>query len=164
MKKLLVFMSVLSMTTIGAMAAEQAQNMPAPGAEHKRPPHNQEMRKQKEAEFEKKLGLTEEQKIKAREMRKQGFEKIKPVIDQIREKKKEAEMVKLSRISVQAQEEKLAVIDEEIKVLEKQAMEIRKQNMKEFESILTAEQKKILKKMKKDGRNKYKHSHHPHKK
>lgn len=160
MKKLLVLMSMLSITALSAIAAEPVQR-PA-GHEHNTA-KMQEIRRAKEVEFEKKLGLTEEQKIKAREQRKQGFEKIKPVIDQIREKKKEAEMVKLSRIAVQAQEEKLAVIDQEIKALEKQAMEIRRQNMKDFESILTAKQRKTLKEMKKEGRKHYQANHPSHK-
>ena len=58
------------------------------------------------------------------------------------------------------QEEKLAVIDKELKVLEKQANDIRKSNMREFESILTRQQKRTLKEMKKEGRRKY-HSAHP---
>lgn len=157
MKKLLVSMFVLAITAAGAFAAEPPQKH---STVNTKPANMQEIRKAREAEFEKKLGLSEEQKIEARALRKQGFERIKPVIDQIREKKKEAEMVKLSRIAVQAQEEKLAVIDEELKVLEKKAMEIRKQNMKEFESILTPKQKKILKEMKKDGRKKYAATHH----
>ena len=68
-------------------------------------------------------------------------------------------MVKMSRIAVQAQEEKLAKIDAELKVLEKKAHDIRKANMKDFESILTRKQKKILKDMKKEGRKKYQANH-----
>ena len=121
-------------------------------------PSKEEMmqrRKAREAEFEQKLGLTEAQKLKAKELRIKGREKMKPVIDEIKSKKQEAKMVKLSRMAVQAQEEKLAEIDAELKVLEKKANEIRKQNMKDFESILTREQRKILKQMKKEGRKKF---------
>ncbi len=52
------------------------------------------------------------------------------------------------------------MIDEELKVLEKQAREIRQANMKEFESILTRAQKRTLKQMKKEGRKRY-HQGHP---
>jgi Spy/CpxP family protein refolding chaperone len=114
---------------------------------------------QRENAFEKRLGLTDEQKVKAREIRIKGHEKIKPVIDEIKAKKQEAKMVKMSRIAVQVQEERLAVIDAELKVLEKKAHDIRKANMKEFESILTRDQKKILKQMKKEGRKKYQAGH-----
>lgn len=44
-------------------------------------------------------------------------------------------------------------------VLEKQAREIRQANMKEFESILTRQQKKTLKQMKKEGRKRYYQGH-----
>ena len=120
----------------------------------------QELRIQRGQAFEKRLGLTEEQKIKAKELRIKGHEKIKPVIDEIIAKKQEAKMVKMSRIAVQVQEERLDIIDKELKVLEKKAHDIRKANMKEFESILTRQQKKILKQMKKEGRSKY-HAQHP---
>ena len=65
----------------------------------------------------------------------------------------------MSRIAVQVQEERLNAIDAELKVLEKKAHDIRKANMKEFESILTKEQKRILKQMKKEGRKKYQQNH-----
>ena len=107
--------------------------------------------------------MTEEQKNQARELRKKGHERMQPVIQEIRSKHQEARMVKLSRIAVQEQEAKLAIIDNELKVLEKKMMEIKKQNMKEFESILTAKQRKILKNMKKEGRKHYNETHrHPH--
>ena len=73
-------------------------------------------------------------------------------MEQIRAKKQEAETIRNSKLTVQEQEEKLAVIDKDIAELKKQAKEIKKQNMKDFESILTREQKKTLKNMKKEGR------------
>ena len=120
----------------------------------------QEHKVQKEIAFERRLNLTEVQKLKAREIRKNGHEKLKPVLEQIVGKKKEAEMIRRSRMAVQMQEEKLVVIDAELSVLEKKAQSIRKSNMKEFESILTRDQKRILKEMKKEGRKRY-HSAHP---
>ena len=81
-------------------------------------------------------------------------------LDEIKSKKQEAEMVRRSRMAVQMQEEKLAVIDAELKILERKANSIRKSNMKEFESILTRQQKRTLKEMKKEGRQRY-HSQHP---
>ncbi len=153
MKKLLVLMFALGIAMTNVFAAEPPKTVDT------KPANIQEMRKAREAAFEKKLGLTEEQKVQAREIRIEGHKKMKPIFDQIRAKKKEAEMVKLSRIAVQAQEEKLAVIEAEIKELEKQAMEIRKANFKKFESILTRDQKKILKQMKKEGKKKHKAAH-----
>lgn len=116
------------------------------------PEQMKQMRKAHEAAFEQKLGLTEVQKLKARELRKAGHEKIKPVMEQIRVKKQEAEMIRNSKLSVAEQEEKLTAIDKDLEVLKKQARDIKKQNMKDFEAILTKDQKKTLKNMKKEGR------------
>ena len=69
-------------------------------------------------------------------------EALKPVMEEIKAKKQEAEMIRRSRMAVRMQEEKLTEIDAELAVLEKKANEIRKANMKEFESILTKQQKK----------------------
>lgn len=170
MKKLAVLLCALTLISSAAIAEETKG---APAAEQKAPavnegiknpdnvktrPSKEEMmkiRKAREAAFEKKLGLTDEQKAKAKEIRLNGHKEMKPVIEQIIAKKKEAEMVKMSRIATWAQEEKLAALDKEIQALEKQANEIRKQNMKDFESILTRDQKKILKQMKKEGRQRF---------
>ena len=116
------------------------------------PEQMQKIRKAHENAFEQQLGLTEVQKLKARELRKSGHEKIKPVMQEIKAKKQEAEMIRNSKLTVEAQEEKLTVIDKDLEVLKKQANEIRKQNMKDFEAILTKDQKKTLKNMKKEGR------------
>ena len=80
---------------------------------------------------------------------------MKPIMDKIKDKRKEAEMVKMSRIAGWVQEERLNAIDKDIRNLEKKANVIRKKNMKEFESILTKDQKKILEDMKKEGRQKF---------
>lgn len=117
-------------------------------------------RKAHEAAFEQKLGLTEEQKAKVREMRVQDAQKMKPVLEQIKAKKQEARAIKKSRMAVEMQEEKLAQIDKELAALEKKANAIKKQNMKDFESILTKDQKKILKNMKKEGRKNFEHGRH----
>ena len=153
MKKLLVLMAILtiSLSTVN------------PNEAIKQPEFNKQnintIRIQREKVFENRLGLTEEQKIKAKEIRIKGHEKIKPVIEEIKAKKQEAKMVKMSRIAVQVQEERLAEIDAELKVLEKKAHDIRKANMKEFESILTKKQKRTLKQMKKEGRKRYQANH-----
>ena len=129
----------------GAAVNKTLHNMPSPE-------QAQKIKKAHEAAFEKKLGLSEVQKLKARELRKAGHEKIKPVMQDIKAKKQEAEMIRNSKLTVEAQEEKLVVIDKELATLEKQAQTIRKQNMRDFEAILTKDQKKTLKNMKKEGR------------
>lgn len=154
MKKLLVLLTLCTISLAQVNATETTTQKPLTEKQ------KQELRIQRVQAFEKRLSLTEEQKVKAKELRIKGHEKIKPVMDEIIAKKQEAKMIKMSRIAVQVQEERLDKIDKELKVLEKKAHDIRKANMKEFESILTRQQKKILKQMKKEGRNRY-HAQHP---
>ena len=158
MKKFLVIAFALILTLAGVSAAEQTADVKPV----KKPPCQQKMvqdRAKRAAEFEQKLGLTEEQKVQAKALRQKGFENLKPVMEQIKAKRHEEMTIQRSRIDVSAQEEKLAAIDKDIKALEKQAGEIHKQNMKDFEAILTKEQKKTLKEMKKEGRQNYKANH-----
>ena len=78
MKKILVLMFVAIVSLNMATATEGI----------KKPNNNQqnfaEVRAQRMAAFEKRLGLTEEQKIKAKQSRINGHEKMKPIIDEIR--------------------------------------------------------------------------------
>lgn len=156
MKKLFVLLSILCFTMITAQATEQAKPAPQQDAKVQAKMH-------RENAFEKRLELTEVQKLKARQIRQSGHEKLYPIMVDIKMKKQEAEMIRRSRMAVQMQEEQLAVIDKDLKVLEKKAQEIRKANMKEFESILTWQQKRILKQMKKEGRKNYRMQNCPHK-
>jgi len=164
MKKFLIIACVTCVLTGAANANEQPVKedfvKKGIGVEKqvpKMPPPNQmcKIKKAHENAFEQKLQLTEVQKLKARELRKDGHSKIKPLLDDIRAKKQEAEMIRNSKLTVEAQEEKLTVIDKDLANLEKQVRTIRKQNMKEFENILTKDQKKTLKNMKKEGRQKF---------
>ena len=160
MKKLLIIACSLCIMSAGVQASETKTEHTGvvkyqkPNIEHKMLTPEQITRVQHshEVAFEQRLGLTEVQKLKARELRKNGHEKMKPVMEEIKTKKPEAESIRHSDLTVQAKEEKLTVIDNDLKILEKQAQTIRKQNMKDFESILTGSQKKTLKKMKKEGR------------
>ena len=154
MKKIAIFVCTLCLMSSVVFAAEEDFKKP----DFKNPPSKEEMikmRKAREAAFEQKLGLTEAQKAKAKEIRIKGHKEMKPIMDKIRDKKKEAEMVKMSRIAGWVQEERLNALDKDIKNLEKKANAIRKKNMKEFESILTKDQKKILEEMKKEGRQRF---------
>lgn len=164
MKKLLILTCAMCFLA-GVANANEIQNkqdftkkeVGVEHAMHKKPTPEQmkQIRKAHEQAFDQKLGLTEVQKLKAKELRKEGHEKMKPVIEQLRAKRQEAETVRNSTLTVQEKEEKLTVIDRDIEVLKNQKKEIKKQNMKDFESILTREQKKTLKEMKKEGRKKF---------
>ena len=153
MKKIFTILACLSILAGNAYANEAVKSFKSPTSSY------QKIRQEREKAFENKLKLTEEQKIKAKEIRLKSQEKLKPIFEEIISKKQEAKMVKMSRIAVIEQEKRLNAIDKEIKALEKQAHNIRKANMKEFESILTKEQKNILKQMKKEGRKRYKEKH-----
>lgn len=167
MKKLAILCTTLCVFATSVNAVEA--NKPMPISETNKKPaiekpqfpkeHKQKFKKNREEAFEQKLGLTEVQKLKARQLREQSHANLAPVMQQIKDKKQEAEMIRRSRMAVQMQEEKLAVIDKELATLEKQAKEIRKKNMKDFESILTREQRKTLKNMKKEGRKRFEANH-----
>ena len=162
MKKTLILASLLAFATMTTVYAEEAKTQTAPqqpAIEKQRPEFGQHRPSQKmdmhKKKFEQRLKLTEEQKAQSKEIHKKGFEEIKPIMEQIKSKKQEARAVKLSRIAVEEQEARLAKIREELKDLHKQAHELRMQNMKEFESILTKKQKRELAKIKKEGRKKF---------
>lgn len=157
MKRTLILLSLLCLT-LSANATETQKKITV--NENSKIEQKQIQKMHRDMAFEKRLELTEVQKLKARKIREKGHEELRPIIEQIKSKKQEAEMVRRSRIAVQVQEERLTVIDNELRVLEKRAQEIRKANMKEFESILTFSQKRTLKNMKKEGRKKY-HQAHP---
>ena len=158
MKKLLVTLLAMFVTFSAANAAEEnaQQNIDKrPPYQHKLPPE----KLKREHAFDQKLGLTEDQKTQARELRKQGFEKMKPVMEELKAKKQEARTIRKSNMAVKDQSEQLKAIDKDVKKLEKQAREIRKENMKEFEAILTKDQQKTLKEMKAEGRKNFKANH-----
>jgi len=155
MKKILVLMFAVFLSSSLVQAKIPENNM-------KKPPMPQKMteqqRIQRENAFEQRLGLSEEQKQKAKELRLEGRDKIKPVINQIKIKEQEIQMVKQSSLSEQEQVKKLENLNSDLKVLRKQAHDIRIENMKNFEEILTPEQRQILKEMKQEGRQKF-HNH-----
>lgn len=159
MKKVLfAFLLVLAITPFAIANTEGSQN-----SEYvKVIPQEQVHRSHRDSSFEMRLGLTEEQRMKARDIRYRGHYNIHPILQEIALKKQEAQMVKNSRIAVEVQEERLRIIDKEIKNLEKKANAVRKENLREFESILTRAQRNVLKQMKNEGRKKY-HAEHPNK-
>lgn len=156
MKKLTILASALCIFMTSGLVVNAAP----PTNNDNQPPQisREEMikqRKAREAAFEQKLGLTEDQKAKAKELRVEGHKRMRPVMEEIKSKKQEAEAIKHSRMAIKMQEEELAKIDNDLKILRKKAHKIRQQNMKDFESILTKDQKKILNQMKEEGRKKF---------
>lgn len=159
MKKTLITACALVIASSAVMAAESAPVNPhqcnCPKCDCQRPPQKGPDFKKRQAEFEQRLKLTDEQKAKAKELREQGFEKMKPLMDKMKEKRAEIEAVKRSRIAVQAQEEKIEQLKKEIGALKQEMHRLRMENMKNFEALLTKSQLKELKKMKEEGRKKF---------
>jgi|GEM_PF-311524 len=114
-----------------------------------------EMHEKRAADFEAKLGLSEEQKAKAREIREKGREEIKPVFEKMKAKNDEIAAVAKSRITAEAQQEKIEKLQKEMITLKEEADKLRKKNMAEFEKILTSKQKKTLEEMKAEGKKRH---------
>lgn len=168
MKKTLILTAVMLLSLTQAFAEsnpvaqttkQQVQNVrpefkgqrpPVGEFKCQKPPKGPDFQK-RNAEFEKRLNLTPEQKKQAEQLRKDGFEKMKPVMDKMQEKRKEAESLKGQEDS----SERLEQLKKEMTVLRKEAHQMRQQNMKEFESILDKKQLKELNTMKEEGRRKF---------
>lgn len=154
MKKILTLLFTAGIISTGCLFTSAiAEQIPAP-AQNQRP-----SREQMRQKFEQRLNLTDKQKEKAKAIHQQGREQMKPVMEQIFAKRQEIEAVKLSRIAVKAQQEKIEELSAEIRELEKKAHEIRKANSQEFEKILTKKQKNELAKMKAEGRAQFAKNH-----
>ncbi len=170
MKKSLIVASLLAFTLSTAIANAQppcplADNETQPPIKNEnckgRPaPIDAQKMEAKKQEFENKLKLTDEQKAQAKEIRLKGHEQMKPVFEKIKANRTEAKSVVESQLTDQEKAQKLNNLREELKVLKKEARDIRIKNMQEFEAILTPKQKKTLEKMKKEGKENFK-KHHP---
>lgn len=108
------------------------------------------------------LNLTEEQRQKAHELRMQGHEKIKPVFEQIKAKKQEIKEIKMSNLSEEKKQKKIEPLKNDLRKLKTEVRKIHEENMKQFEAILTAEQKAEFEKIKQEGRENFKKHHKRH--
>ncbi|MBQ3640454.1 Spy/CpxP family protein refolding chaperone [bacterium] len=130
------------------------------------PPNQQDMKAKKaefeakKAEFEKRLELTEEQKAQIRANKEKDRETMKPVIEQIRAKHIQyAKIDTDNSLSDEAKEKQKQELKKEIKALKVQADNLRKENMKHFESVLTEKQKKEFDKIKKEQKQEIEKKH-----
>jgi len=123
--------------------------------QHPQRPSKEQLRQR----FEQRLNLTDKQKEQAKVIHQKGKEQMKPIIEQIVQKRQEVEAIKLSRMSDKMQQEKIGKLTAEIGELEKKAHEIRKVNSQEFEKILNKRQKNELAKMKAEGRARFEKNH-----
>lgn len=102
----------------------------------------------KKAEFDKRLNLTEEQKQKIAENKKQDIEKMKPIFDEMKAKRHAMKKIDFdATLSAEQKQIKKEELKAELKALRVQADNVREENMKNFESVLTDKQKKEFRKI-----------------
>ena len=103
--------------------------------------------------MDEKLKLTDKQKEQAKQLRKQGREQMEPIMNAIKTKYEQKELIKRSNdITTEAKLEQIEKLNSQINTLHKQAHDLRLKNERDFEAILTAKQKKELDKIKADAR------------
>lgn len=128
--------------------------------------HKQKMKEMHEArkkEFESRLNLTDEQKQKAKEIRMKGHQEIKPIFEEMKTKKSELIELKKKGNPSLIEQAKIRQLENEVKALKDKAKSIRQSNKNEFEKILTKKQKNELKKMEKEGEERFKEMQKNHK-
>ncbi len=121
----------------------------------KKPPMQKQYMEKRKQEFEKRLNLTDEQKLKAKKIQEKGREEMKPVMQQIRLKREEIRKIENSFNTDADKKALIEPLRNDVRELNKKAHQMRVQNMKEFEGILTQKQLKELEKMKQEGRKKF---------
>ncbi len=103
--------------------------------------------------LDEKLKLTTAQKEKAKALRMETREQMRPIMEAIKTKHEQKEIIKHNRnMTATAQCEQVAKLNAEISELEKQAHDLRIKNEKDFESILTQKQKNEFNKLKQQQR------------
>lgn len=116
----------------------------------------------KKAEFEKRLNLTEKQKIQIEKNKQKDKEKMKPIFDEMKAKRAEIMSIhKNSKLTDSEKVKKVAELEKDIIDLRVKADELRRANMKNFESVLTKEQlvefEKIKEEQKLEMEKRFKH-------
>jgi Spy/CpxP family protein refolding chaperone len=132
------------------------RKLPPPEFKHgnfemKPPFHSKEEMEAKKAEIDKRLNLTEEQKKQIEKNKEKDRKKIKPVIDKMHADKKELHEIYGNDTLTRAEKDKKAKkIKKDLKKQKNLADKYRKENMKNFESVLTTEQKEEFAKIKQE--------------
>lgn len=136
---------------------------PCPKCMEKHKEKIKEMKEARKREFETRLKLTDEQKQQAKEIRMKGHEEIKPIFEEMKTKKDELKELKAKQNPSLVEQAKIRQLENEVKALKDRAKSIREANNNEFEKILTKKQQKELKKMKKEGEERFKEMKKNHK-
>ena len=160
MKKVLLSLLVFSFLVTGSAYAETNYQLKNNEKSSVTKPNKQEMQKRRES-FEKRLNLTEEQVKLAKTQRENTREKMYPLMLQLKQKYSELSLLPKENLIEELKIEKEKNIKKDIKDLEKQIHELKVQNMRDFESILTAKQRKELIRMKQEGRKNFAKHHRP---
>jgi len=149
MKKICTMLACLIGLTMGANVA-MAENMPPDEPQGPPPMGKYGKKPPRHVDLDKKLNLTEEQKAKMDKNRQASREKLKPIMQKMRENRSKMEELRDSNLSEAQKREKFEVLRKERHELRKQANVIREADMKYFESLLTDAQKKKFEKIKQE--------------
>ena len=104
-------------------------------------------------DIEQKLKLTPDQKARAKALRMEAREQMRPIMEAIKTKKEQKEIIKHNRsLTAAAQCEQVEKLNNQINELKRQARDIRIKNERDFEALLTAKQKKELAKIRENAR------------
>lgn len=109
------------------------------------PPHNPEMERHKN-EFNRRLNLTDEQKYKAKQLRVNSQEKMKPLMDELIVKQQQRNMLENN----DGNDKEIQTLNNDIKYLRQKLHNIILQNERDFMEILTPEQKNEFNKMREE--------------
>lgn len=133
-----------------------------PGVKKLSPEERKARMEKRVEEFNKTLGLTDEQVAKAKEIRMNGHNKMKPLMEKKRAKFQEMRNLEAnSSMSVKAQDKKAETLRNDIGKIDQQMRQIRRDNEKEFEAILTPEQKLKYQQIKEEGRKHFREHRKP---
>lgn len=113
-------------------------------------------------EFNKALGLSDEQVVKAKEIRANGHNKMKPLMEKKKAKINEIRSVMADdNMTVKAQDKKIELLRNELKLINQDIRQVRRDNEKEFTSILNEEQKAKYAQIKEEGKKHFRQHHKP---
>lgn len=153
MKKSIILSGVLSVLMLSSAAFADTQNTKSvPNVKKTCPCAKQMPPKGERPDIGARLNLTEEQKKQAHEIRMQGHEKMKPIFEKMQVTKQEIRKIKESELAQEEKDAKILPLKDELKKLVQEAKKVRIENTKQFESILTDEQKVEFEKIKQEGR------------
>lgn len=126
------------------------------------PEQRKAMMEKRIEEFNKALGLSDEQIAKAKEIRTNGHNKMKPLMEKKKAKMDEIRAVMADEnLTVKAQDKKIETLRADLKSIDQDIRQMRRDNEKEFQAILTDEQKAKYAQIKEEGRKHFKEHKKP---